>query len=279
MSTPFGNDTFLEDLAASCAARLEAHPYFDNIVVRDEQLGMIADLTAAGLDGYAEKNGAKGVAVVVHFPEVISDQDMGAAGSLLRVKIKIEIYENLDVNRGTGGTGKLRGAVAKNVLALLKGWESAAVYMAQPLASDTNPIRPETRNDGELVLMVSLITSWPVNFLDKVALPTLDTVDNGGGDTITLACATPGAAIYYSLTGNGLPSAVNAAAVLYDGPFNLPASDRLELVRVIAYKDGMTPSDEQALRREARGVTVQQLMNSDGTLAGNSDNSLEGVNP
>lgn len=68
----------------------------------------------------------------------------------------------------------------------------------------------------------------------KVAQPTI-TEDNG---SITLACATTDAQIYYT-TDESFPGRSNSAAILYSEPF---AADVDTVITVAAYKEGLTPS-------------------------------------
>ncbi len=69
---------------------------------------------------------------------------------------------------------------------------------------------------------------------EKVAQPTI-TEDAG---TITLACTTADAQIYYTLD-ESYPGRSNSGAIVYEAPFIAEAGD---IINVAAYKDGLTPS-------------------------------------
>lgn len=80
-----------------------------------------------------------------------------------------------------------------------------------------------------------LVTTWiPQNGATGIPVVTA----NGGTDQITLACATPDAAIYYTTDGT-YPDATNGT--LYTAPFASP--DAGTIIRTAAYKTGLNPGD------------------------------------
>ena len=245
MSTPTNTDEFLERLACDVTARLNSLPFFVDITVRDEQLGGVADMIAAAMDGSLKKAGKAGVAVIVHFPDVINDQDEGPAGALMDVQLLIEIYENVPVNRGALGTGKKRGRVAATILKSLKGYVSGYVVMTQPLCTKGRVITAEMAADNELRLMVRLATQWPMTFDQQVATPGASSVIVDGEHSVAMSCDTPGAAIWYTMQGGGYPDPANPLAAEYIESLTVVGADE---IRAMAYAPNMLPSEEICVR-------------------------------
>lgn len=235
---------FLEDLAEEITGRLNAEPYFVDIPIRAEHLGTSADMIANAADSKPLKKGGKVFgAVVVQMPDVMNDKDQGPAGALLKVQVVIEIFENAMFNRGPHGTGKKRGAVAANILRSLKGFLSGYLGMTQALTTEGRVITSELSADGQLRLMVRMVTDWPMTFGVQVATPTKDVTAVDGGRSVALLCATADAELWYTTKGNGYPSPQNPLAVKYTT--SLPyANDATDDLRVVAYKAGLLASHE-----------------------------------
>lgn len=78
--------------------------------------------------------------------------------------------------------------------------------------------------------------------LSKVVAPVISPAGTLPSVTVTLTCATSGAAIYYTLDGSH-PWSGNTSAALYSTPFTLTEA---KTVRAIAYKSGSLASDAKA---------------------------------
>ena len=245
MSAPLNTDDFLENLASDVVARLNSLPFFVDITVRDEQLGGVADMIASAMDGSLKKAGKAGVAVVVHFPDVVNDQDQGPGGALMDVQLTIEVYENVRANRGALGTGKKRGRVAATVYKSLKGYVSAYVGMTQPLCPKGRVITSEMGADNELRLMVRLATQWPMTFDQQVATPGAASVIVDGEHSVSMSCDTPGSAIWYTMAGGGYPDPANPLAAEYVESLTIPGAEE---IRAMAYAPNMLPSEEICIR-------------------------------
>ncbi|NUO83283.1 chitobiase/beta-hexosaminidase C-terminal domain-containing protein, partial [candidate division KSB1 bacterium] len=102
---------------------------------------------------------------------------------------------------------------------------------------------------------------------------------------VTIATATAGATIYYTLDGSE-PVAANSAAALYTGPVHI---DTTTTLRAAAYKDGFRPADvdtqtyiflDHVVRQGEIGVQYVEISNTNtvGTLSGTTDWAFPTIN-
>jgi hypothetical protein len=107
-----------------------------------------------------------------------------------------------------------------------------------PLIGDPRLITPspEAVLDRKVIYRITMTVEITADRKDKVATPQI----SASGASITLTCATSGAACYYT-TDESFPGPGNAAALLYSTPFTLASGTHL--LRVAAHKTGSACSD------------------------------------
>jgi hypothetical protein len=91
---------------------------------------------------------------------------------------------------------------------------------------------------GFVEYAVVMKTAFGVGAVDKVATPGAEVA----GASLTLSCATSGAAIYYTLDGS-YPGPGNAEAVLYAGAVTLAAG--VFTLRAAGHKAGLAASGDR----------------------------------
>jgi hypothetical protein len=217
------------DVAGALLA--DADSYFADVtVVAVRSLEAVA-VAAAAVAGTKVKNGKAGVAVRVLMP-TMRKADKEVVGKL-RASLTVRVVENPTVNNGSAGTGKSAEEVAAKCYDILDRLRLA--WTANELRADENEVEPQVV-DGTLQYDLAFYTYLPTAGRTVVATPTV----TQGATTVTLACATASANVYYTSDGLTFPSAANAAT-LYSAPFAVPAAGTL--LRVAAYKAGSRQSD------------------------------------
>lgn len=188
------------------------------------------DRTLAGL---VERNGKQGVACIVGMP--VCDQVRANVRTLRgRMLISIDVIENIVLNN----TGAECEAHAWMVATLLQHMSFApfAPLVAEPQLMTP---RPEAILNKQVIYRIELsvdITSEP---MAKIADPAL----SADGPDITLSCATPGAALWWTQDGS-YPGPGNETATLYSGPITLAPGDYS--LRVAAHLSGHVASNAVA---------------------------------
>lgn len=225
------------DLQLDLAARLEADEYFSDLTVLTEKSGDIATEITNALGVLTAKGDKVGACVIV-MSLAGNLQYADVSNSPLQLEPTIRVLEDPTINTSTNGTGKAALAIARRVIRVLHqytpvGIASCLVGMKPTLIPVADPLAPlayECRfqcaeSDGTQYQKCSRVTFSP----DGGASP----------QTVTLACATAGASVYYTLD-SSFPSAINPAATLYTAPINIAAA---KIVRAAAYKTGFIASD------------------------------------
>jgi hypothetical protein len=140
---------------------------------------------------------------------------------------------------GSGGTGKSAEEIALRVLQLGHHFHAGrgATLLAHP---DALTPGTDEKDDRRVIIDCRFEVRGGVAAVAKVARPTISPAEGGAApQTVTLACATAGAAIWYT-TDESLPTPGNASATQYSAPFSVAAAATL---RVAAYKSALLPSD------------------------------------
>lgn len=217
-------------------AILESEDDFANVAgfearPRDEGDAMqIIQALNDALMGVTTKNDKGGLAFMVMMPDV----EVPNANSLsLRLEglYTIRIREIPMINEGDGGTGISAEQCALNVLKALHQRSSGG----SPFYPDKKAIREVSGDSAGLtydVVMRRDVTEAKRRF---VTLPQISV----SGVTMTLSCATSGAAIRYTTDG----SFPGKSASLYSTPVDVGELPSGTLIRVAAYKDGLSGSD------------------------------------
>lgn len=152
------------------------------------------------------------------------------------------IFEDVATNRGNGGTGKMAPTIAETIAALLHG------HKPDNIAESLVCVPPGiiyVPHATKLCYNVAFTTQGGVQLtppLTQIASPSVGVVDNlNGTSTITLACSTPYAQIWYTTDGKNpsplLPN--NTPRTPYTAPFVVaqPA-----VIKVKAYLAGYLAS-------------------------------------
>lgn len=197
---------------------------------------MIEDQIKAVLAGLESKNSKSGIACVVLLPDV-QGESVNSAAPALKLMLKVRVIENRLINETTDGTGI---AASKLCLHLLQVLNRRAFRGGNALYADINKMIEEVALPGDVKIHeVHFIQNVMPEPLPKVNDPTVSAAEG----VVTLACATSGAAIYYTLDGS-FPGSGNTAATLYATPFPLDAG--VHHLRAAAEKTAMQASNDLA---------------------------------
>jgi hypothetical protein len=190
--------------------RLEALPYFDDITVVIEDQKDIANEIERGLGVLTEKGGKLGAVVILltATAQVDSVGDFGPVFS--NIQHVVRALEAPTMNRGADGTGKTSSDIIEQVIAALHHWTPAAATSPLVCAKQTYSVADDPDYPGHDARFECSGTLALV--LPQVATPSISE-DEG---ELTLACATAGAAIFYTTNGKR-PNPRNGT--LYTAPF------------------------------------------------------------
>lgn len=227
----------IDRLPAELGARLESDPFFANIAVVVADKGNVAEEINRKQASIAMKSGKRGVGVIV-LQVVGDDPNPNMSFGPLTLRPAFQVFENVELNQHTtNGTGKTARRVARRIVSLVKNLRLIGV--ANSITPDKPCIEPVQFDNEKLV-------GYQVNFFCSEAdtenilkcAPVIITPNGGSSATVTLACATVGATIYYT-TDDTLPSAANGTA--YTTAINVPSGGFT--LRACAYKTDLIPSD------------------------------------
>lgn len=193
------------------------------------------DRVMRAIAGEAPRNGKFGLAVVIDRPVMKNAQPNG--GVLVEdSEIVIEIVEDMGTNAAsTTGTGVKLDDCRAAVAHLLHAWSHDGVHAL--IYQGSEPIPEKAVEDHQ--------RGWLLTFQSKahghrsftrVARPVL-ALDGG---TLTITCATSGAAILYSTDGS-------PPATTYTAPLDVGALPSGTVIQAIATKSGVIPSHTAAL--------------------------------
>lgn len=207
-----------ERLQLDLHGRLAADAFFSDIevsLVRPRaRLGFaqIYELIDSLLGGIKKKAGKAGASAQVLMPA--SDQlDPNVGGPRLDVLLTVRIQELVVINMGPSGTLKTAEEIAERVIQLGHHFIPAGGNML--LFAD---MVPTDAFDPKVTIDVTFRVQSGLVSLPKVARPVIAPATGAAPQSVTLTCATPGAAIYYTTDGS-YPSSANETATLYTAPF------------------------------------------------------------
>jgi hypothetical protein len=207
------------------AARLNADEWFVDINVLTERKADILAAIEKSLGPMKTKGGKSGTCVIVMSP-VATDEYPDAPAAYLHPQISFRILENPLINNSGVGTKKEALSTAKRVVMLMKHFSSAGV------CTGLIPAKPTILPVADPVAPVAYEVSFRTADNDKDVVekvgPVAISPDGGvAPQTVTLACPTGGAAIYFTRDGS-FPWVGNSEAALYTAPFsvNSPATVR-----------------------------------------------------
>lgn len=190
-----------------------------------------------GLGAGGAKRGA-GVFVMMPIADVSHENIPGPA--LDPFVVAAFIVENSVLNSGSRGTGKTAEEILVRYLQLNhqhvpRGLMSCAVNAS---SDAIGKLAKEFLDRGFTGYTAALRTMMPLEPMTDVAMPSITSAGASVPQTVTLACATAGASIYYT-TDNSPPYSSNSAAQLYSSAITISSACWL---RVAAQKSGLRPT-------------------------------------
>lgn len=207
-------------------ARLQADSYFvAGIPVLEQRLGITENDVAIAISTANSQNGKVGTVVVVLMPR-LKGTDPNAPGPRYIVRYPIQVIDWPVVRRqSVGGSQCSAEEICDRVRQILhmtlfsRGSSSSGNALGQTLVFDS--LEPAQVKEGQ----VSYILYFKRLGIDlpptSVAAVSISPLSGTGPLTCTLACATAGASIYYTVDGT-YPSATAKTGTLYSGPFTAP---------------------------------------------------------
>jgi hypothetical protein len=231
-------DNILDQLQADTAAILAGAPALADVAVIVADAGDIEQKILRALGPLNQGSTGKSGLCLVVLPPEITDAQPNLPGPAFNLTQQIQVIEAPLINRVTedeGGTGTgIRSAVAAlRVLSALHQVSTGDLM----LYADGSAITPLEGKPGFVSHAVSLrATTGGLAAPRRVARPTAAV----SGGNLLLACATTGAAIYYTTDGT-FPSPANPDAILYTGP--ITGLEDGDTVRAAAFLADYNPSD------------------------------------
>lgn len=258
------NDTLLEDGQEDVQARLQNEEFFEDVAVLLQRKGDIEQDIEVALGVLTEQGGKTGACVVVLMPEILAPES-DLPGPPIIVQQSLQVIERPALNQdATTGTLKSAERIALNALNLLHRYINYS--LGWTMIADRKPIRPLASEDGLVQYLVVLQWRAGITRVTQVREP--EPTLNAGTNELSLACATPSSAIYYTTDGS-YPGPENDQATLYSTSFT-PGSG-VTLVRAAAYRDGYIPSNTIAVDILHGAI----LTDDDGTLLTDDDGVLK----
>ncbi len=233
----------LEQFQLDCAARLGAEDYFQDVsvfVVRPRSAAealLLQTRLEDALSGKTFAGGKCGVTCTVQMPSAqVSEPDL--PGPVFDASVVVRVSENPVINMGATGTGKSAEDVALAVIGALH--QCVMENLVITAAKDVLKPQPDGLLSGKVVydcLFSRRLPLAPKAKTAQVAITASGVLPDIG---VALACATEGAAIYYTTDGS-YPTP--AAGIPY-APFTVTAACK---VRAAAYLAGLSGSNLAAL--------------------------------
>lgn len=234
------SDTALTDLQRDVAARVAADEVLANVAVITEFKGDILTDVQQGLGILAGRNGKVGACIIV-LQTTAKLASVEIKGAVLSPETRFRVLEDPTINLGSSGTTVPALTIARRLVRLFHLWcprPNADILIAQE-----PPIEPVQDEQAPVAYECGFLsTESGYDPLEYVSTPSISPNGGAAPQTVTLACATAGAAIYYTLDGS-LPWSGNSSAVLYSAPFAVNAAATL---RAGAFKTGFVASDLNA---------------------------------
>jgi hypothetical protein len=271
-----GAETSPVDIQDDAYERVKSDVYFSDVAVIAFREGDISSKINNALAVVTATGGKIGVAVVVLMP-TLTEAAPNALFGPMRIDLVFRVLENPVLNTGPNGTGKHGLAICRQLVFLFKNYVSAFLHHGWVMEKPTvvpvsDPGAPQAW-EVRMWTTEANVSTWA---MFKCQHPLIDglwapSVTGMVGDTVTLTCANPGAAIYYTTNGKH-PRAGGTGSNLYTGPFQVLTPGKLQAA---AYAAGHFPSDVNA---KVFGEAV--LAGGLGELLGTGGGEpIAGVNP
>lgn len=225
----------VDQIRVELKARLEADEYFSDIVVVDyREKDLVSEINKL-LGGLSGKNGKNGAFVYLEgFAALLRTKEPPA--SIDRIVINAVCIEVPILNTATGGTGKSAWDIAVRVVECMCGYRPDG--LAETILVDQRAIAETEPPPGARAYQVPIEIPAHIDITPRCAKPAL-TADGATPLSVTITCATSGAAVYYT-TDESYPWSGNTKATLYSSPIAL---SKAATIRAVAHKTGHIASD------------------------------------
>ena len=221
-------------------ARAASDPYYKDIYILIVDPGDTENDILKKLATKLGAGGLRGVALFILPVDHADDDEKNNPGGPLKMNVVFQVWENRQINTSATGTQKNGYAVARYTYNLFKH------YSVRGLCKLLVPDSPAIQRVVPPAGMEKKLRGWGISFTGREDIATqvakvgLPVFTPGAAATVTIACPTAGAEIYFTL--DGTPAAkTNPAAQLYAGPINIPAEGCTLFAG--AFLDGSFPSD------------------------------------
>lgn len=229
----------LLQLRTQIQQRLQAVAYFADIPILTEEIGDLENEISRALGALTVTGGKLGVCAVVMTARADVRNPNVPGPYLEEIGIAVHVEESVLINQSATGTQKPCSDIAEQVLAALHNW--TPVGRGRPIqAAPAGALTVGAPLIGDRAYICSLRTAAGVSAtaLSTVATPTASPDGGETPATVTLACATAGAAIFYTTDGSD-PSPI--AGTLYTAPVAVAAAATLKARAYLAgYLDSAT---------------------------------------
>jgi hypothetical protein len=235
------NDSFLDDMQQELVALLKADEVLSALPILDERLGDINAEVEKQLGISTAVGGKIGACVIVQSPTA-DDESPAVHGGIMETEWTFLVLEEPVLNDHATKGHRIRALkIARRIVRVCK------LYAATGLCTALVPAKPTIVPFGNPLASIAYRVAMRTTEVGqgrnlKVAQPAIASAGSVAPQSVTITCATAGAAIYYTLDGSH-PYAGNAQAVLYAGAFNVNAAGT---VRARAFKTGYVGSNAAA---------------------------------
>ena len=231
----------LEQDQLDFAGRMAADPYFAMVGIyvvrpRGAKTAMQIQQELEETLNCRRLQGGKGGAAVQVLMPLADVSSPNIPGPQFDARITLRVQELPLVNMGPLGTGLSAEDIALHLSQLFHHWNPGTGAVWNAAAKFLTPrldFAPKVTYDLTFGRLLQLARAT------KCATPTITPATGAAPQTVTLACATAGAALWYTLDGS-YPSSANSAATLYSAPLALATACTL---RVAAEHANLLPSD------------------------------------
>jgi hypothetical protein len=227
----------IDRLPLDLQARLEADEFFADIPVVVADKGNVNAEVARKQAVVTEKSGRRGVAVIVL--QLVGDDDYPEVTfGPLKFQPAFQVIEHPEMNMDERGTKKSARRVCRRIHQVIK---PLALYGIVTEFKAGNPaIEPVNLSDISEAL-VGMQVNFETFEFDTEALILVDmpTFEVSAGPSVSMACGTEGAAIWYSLD-DSFPAPNKPGSKLYTTPVAIPTAGFV--VRAAGYKAGCIAS-------------------------------------
>lgn len=210
-----------------------------------EDAVMITNAIESALAGFTEKNGKAGLTAIVMMPDLGVPKELERVrGPMVQINVTIRIVEEPLVNMGPTGTGIPAEQCGLDTMAALNGWNPGRMQHALRARERGAMVEVALKDKpGQVCWDVELYAQYHVLPSPAADAPVISTSGALPAVEVSLTAPDEEAQIFYTLDGS-FPHAGNAAASLYEAPFQVEAA---ATVRAIAFLANHLPSDVSEL--------------------------------